>query len=224
MRRGRGRATSAPDTVIAGLPSPDENAEGGEGASAPDILLSQASSTSTIIPSAPLFKTRGIVQSHPHSNSLTLTRTHSNTDTLTHISFPFSFAFPYTLTYTLPLPLPLSIRRQSKDRGRPTSSSYRDNSPGSLDLDVKSLKAKEKEKKNKNRWRRTIMRLGYPVGGGSGRSLRLCLGLGRMVMSGAEKEGGKGGGKGREVREPKRQGSLAIATRSRLRGGMLRGR
>jgi hypothetical protein len=31
----------------------------------------------TIIPSALLFKTRSIIQSHPHSNSLTLTRTPS---------------------------------------------------------------------------------------------------------------------------------------------------
>ena len=42
------------------------------------------------------------------------------------------------------------------------------------------------------------MRLGYPVGGGSGRSLRLCfMGIGRMVMRVGRKKGGKSG-KGKE--------------------------
>jgi hypothetical protein len=189
----RGRATIALDTAIAGLPSPDENANAGEGdevASAPDILLSQASSTSEIIPSAPLFKTRGVVQSHPHSNPLTLTRTHSNTDTLTQVQVP-SCSRSRSPFRTLSRTLSRSHSRsqsKDKDRGRPPSSSYRDDSPGSLDLDVKSKKPKTKRRnKNKNRWKRTIMRLGYPVGGGSGRSLRLCLDLGRMVISAERK-------------------------------------
>ena len=62
------------------------------------------------------------------------------------------------------------------------------------------------------------MRLGYPVGGGNGRSLRLCLG---RIVSG---EKGDGKGKGSEMREPKRHGSLAIATLEQAEGGMLRGR
>jgi hypothetical protein len=217
----RGRAVSAPD--IADLPSPDENADAGEGAFAPDILPSHASSTSTIIPFAPLFKTRGVVQSH--SNSLTLTRTHSNTDsnTLTRSRSRSPFR---TLSRTLSRSHSRS-QSKDKDRGRPTSSLYRDNSPGSLDLDVKSLKslekAKEKEKEREQEqmethhhafglpsgwWERTQFEVmprpwkDSDVGGGDG-----------------EKVDGKDGkGKGREVREPKRQGSLAIATLEQAEG------
>lgn len=59
-------AASAPNSntaTIAGLPVPDENAVdmGEEGASAPDILFSQANSTSTIIPSAPILKTSSTI-------------------------------------------------------------------------------------------------------------------------------------------------------------------
>jgi hypothetical protein len=53
------------------------------------------------------------------------------------------------------------------------------------------------------------MRLDYPVGGGSERSLRLCLG--RIVG------GGKGDGKGKGA-ESKRHGSLAIATSEQADG------
>jgi hypothetical protein len=228
----RGRATSAPDTVIAGLPSTDEHADEGEGvgvgASAPDILLiSQASSTNTIIPPTQ-FRPRGIVQSH--SNSLTLTRTHSNTDTLTRSRSRSPFR---SLSRTLSRS---HSRSHSKDRGRPAGlSSYRDNSPGALDLDIKSFdkatksleKEKEKEQEQEQEemethhhafglpsgwWERTqfeVMPRPWKGGGGD--------------VGGEEKEkekvdGKEGKGKGREVREPRRQGSLAIATSEQAEG------
>jgi hypothetical protein len=97
----RGRATSAPDTAIAGLPSPDENAnagEGGEGASAPDILLSQASSTSEIIPSAPLFKPTA-------SSNPTRTQTHS----LSRTPIPIPICSHKSKSHLVPVPVRLSV-------------------------------------------------------------------------------------------------------------------
>jgi hypothetical protein len=134
----RVRAASAPDT---GLPSTDEHADEGEGggASASDILLSQANSMSTIIPSAPLFKTHGVIQSNSNSNPLTLTHTHSNTNTNTLTRARSRSPSPFrTLSHS-------HSKGRNRDRGRPTSISYRDNSPGSPDLDIKSLeKSKDK--------------------------------------------------------------------------------
>ncbi|KIM89615.1 hypothetical protein PILCRDRAFT_812439 [Piloderma croceum F 1598] len=208
----RGRAASAPDTAIAGLPSPDEVEDAGEGASAPDILLSQASSTSTIIPSAPLFKSRGVVQSH--SNALTLTRTHSNTDTLTRSRSPFR-----TLSRTLSRSHSRSHSKDNnKNRGRSTSTSYRDNSPGSLDLDIKSLeKEKEKEQEEMETHHHAF---GLPTGWWERTQFEVMPRPWKDGdVGGEEKIDGKDGkGKGREVGEPKRLGSLVIATLEQAEG------
>jgi len=94
--------------------------------------------------------------------------------------------------------------------------------PGSLDLDIKSLeKAKDKEKEQEQEQMETHHHaFGLPSGWWEWTQFEVMPRPWKDGdVGGEEKVDGKDGiGKGRDVREPKRQGSLAIATSEQAEG------